>query len=877
MTKKPPTATPSPTPPRPKPQPKQFNLTAEEVRANTTAIAKAGTLSILDFLDLLPAYKPESQWQAWRAFLAACFGLPLTPAELKVFQECTSRQSPPAHQIREAWMVVGRRGGKGRIAALVATYMACFRDYTHLLAPGARATIPIVAADLKQAQESMNYLRGLFSTPGLAPLVDRAIHDQIDLWNRVTIRVYAGSFKSLRGMLCPAAILDEVAFWESSNSTTPDTDVIDSIRPSMGTVKDLTGQPNAILLGLSSPWSKRGALWQMYSRYYGDETAAGHLVWQAPTLQMHPEDLGLAQEIATAYAEDSIAAATHYGALFRTDVGLFVSPETVKACTVFGRDMLPKDQRHYYFAFIDPSGGSSDSMTLGIAHYNPTNDMLVLDHLAEESPSIDKPFSPEEVTAKFSAIIRAFGLSRVVGDAYGGEWPRERFRTYGIQYDLTDKPKRQIYQDILPMLNSRKVELLDNPRLATQLCGLERRASSGGRELIDHRPGAHDDLCFPAGTLIATLRGDIPIEQVQVGDQVLVPGGVSRVTASGQTGVQPVITRHGITATAGHPVFVYGLGFAPLNAISGTVPYSAFERLSLRRMLEWNHQKRSSSKESPTDSWGPDAIILASQRQMPGVRSRKDSTSRSGKTLISQKFLWGLKSITSTLMCSTTILPIWSVYRSRSIARSLSRRVEQSVLHVYGQIRRSATPGIARLKDWLGIGSMRSSLRLNALIPAGTAVALSWLECHWQSSALPLVESRYDTNEPKKPSQLTALSVNRRSAPVAPAVDLPSLVAGVAEDYLQSSVSVPVFNLTTTASVYYANGVLVHNCNSALGALLLADQHRRAGMRKAPEVMPDTTEQIFRERIVAMRQKSISQWRDRDKPRANPYGGAKSR
>ena len=36
--------------------------------------------------------------------------------------------------------------------------------------------------------------------------------------------------------------------------------------------------------------------------------------------------------------------------------------------------------------------------------------------------------------------------------------------------------------------------MLDYPRLVTQLCGLERRTARGGRDSIDHAPGAHDDL-----------------------------------------------------------------------------------------------------------------------------------------------------------------------------------------------------------------------------------------------------------------------------------------------------------------------------------------------------------------------------------------------
>lgn len=44
------------------------------------------------------------------------------------------------------------------------------------------------------------------------------------------------------------------------------------------------------------------------------------------------------------------------------------------------------------------------------------------------------------------------------------------------------------------MINSGEVELLDNPRLVTQLYNLERRSARSGRDSIDHAPGTQDDL-----------------------------------------------------------------------------------------------------------------------------------------------------------------------------------------------------------------------------------------------------------------------------------------------------------------------------------------------------------------------------------------------
>ena len=72
-----------------------------------------------------------------------------------------------------------------------------------------------------------------------------------------------------------------------------------------------------------------------------------------------------------------------------------------------------------------------------------------------------------------------------------------------MQYELSDRPRSDLYRDLLPELNSGKVELLDNKRLASQLCSLERRTGRGGKDSIDHAPGAHDDLANAvAGALL---------------------------------------------------------------------------------------------------------------------------------------------------------------------------------------------------------------------------------------------------------------------------------------------------------------------------------------------------------------------------------------
>jgi len=69
-----------------------------------------------------------------------------------------------------------------------------------------------------------------------------------------------------------------------------------------------------------------------------------------------------------AFEDDPESARAEYGAEFRSDIEQFVSRETVEACVTRGVTIRPPLSSVSYRAFVDPSGGSSDSMTLAVAH-----------------------------------------------------------------------------------------------------------------------------------------------------------------------------------------------------------------------------------------------------------------------------------------------------------------------------------------------------------------------------------------------------------------------------------------------------------------------------------------------------------------------------
>jgi len=464
--------------------------------------------------DLFGSVFRGESWVGWRAVLAALFGLPMTEEQLALYRTCTGREAPLQEAAREAWWVVGRRGGKSRIAALVAVYLACF--VKHPLAPGESGVVMVIAADRRQARVVLRYVLALLrAVPMLTRMIAATTKEAVELANGIAIEVHTASFRSTRGYTVVAAILDEIAYWPTDDAAEPDTEIVAALRPAMATV------PGALLLAISSPYARRGELWNAYQRHFSKDGDAV-LVWQADTRTMNPT---LAESVvAAAYAEDEARASAEYGAQFRRDVEALFSAVALDAVTIKGRRQLLPAAGLPYRAFVDPSGGAADSMTLGIAHAGSAG-RRVLDLVRERRP----PFSPEAVVEEFAGILRQYGCTEVTGDKYAGEWPRERFQKAGIVYRVAERTKSELYGDFLPLVTSARVELLDDERLLRQLGRLERRTARSGKDSIDHAPGGHDDSANAAAGALVLAK---PHVALNLAEQAYVPSEEERRAAT---------------------------------------------------------------------------------------------------------------------------------------------------------------------------------------------------------------------------------------------------------------------------------------------------------------------------------------------------------
>jgi len=158
-------------------------------------------------------------------------------------------------------------------------------------------------------------------------LIKERKREELVLTNGVVIEVRAPTLRGVRGVTCVAVICDEIAFWRSEESANSDAEILHAVRPTLLTTR-------GPLFAISSPYARRGVLWDTYRRHYGAEGDPRILVAQGSSTDFNPN---LPQsEIDRAIQRDPEANRAEYLAQFRTDVESLLTQEAVTACIDVG-------------------------------------------------------------------------------------------------------------------------------------------------------------------------------------------------------------------------------------------------------------------------------------------------------------------------------------------------------------------------------------------------------------------------------------------------------------------------------------------------------------------------------------------------------------
>ncbi len=424
-----------------------------------------------------PVFADLSSWRPWIVFLKATYGLAMDPEEVETFKQCTGRSSydPPPGGWPEIVGDTGRQAGKTRAASALVGYESGLAPpcqdgelYALLLAQDARASV----------RASFSYVKSLFdASPILRRSVVRTTSDTLDLSNGMRVACYPCRPHSIRGLRARVILLDELAYFRNSEGFAVDVEMLRAARPALAT----TGGK---LIIISSPYGQSGALWDLHRKHYGRDDSST-LIWQASAPEMNPTLP--ADYIERMREDDPEAFASEVMGQFRAGLATLLDPEAIQACVATDRLELPPVSGIRYEAFVDPSGGRRDAFTVVVVHQDC--DRAFLD-VVRPWPA---PFNPAAITEECAELLRTYRVSRVVGDRFGGEWPREAFRSHGVTYEIADRNRSELYLSLVAYVNGARVEIPDDPALLRELRGLERRRGSSGKDRVDHVPGAHDD------------------------------------------------------------------------------------------------------------------------------------------------------------------------------------------------------------------------------------------------------------------------------------------------------------------------------------------------------------------------------------------------
>lgn len=334
-------------------------------------------------------------------------------------------------------------------------------------------------------------------------------------------------------------------------------------------------------------------------------------------------------------------------------------------------------------------------------------------------------------------------------------------------------------------------------------------------ELLEFPAGSHDDQCFVAGTKVATLFGDKPIEKIKAGEMVLTPFGLKRVLFSGKTGTRKVISKFGVTATPDHPFITRD---AEIKAFQ-TVEEEECIKLKYRNLINPILQRRLRSTALPIVSWERESITLASPLQTKAGKLRKDSMWLFGSFSRGKLCLKGFISIIRTATLSITNLAILSVYHGMNTARKLITKLKGSK-NILTRCGRLLVHGIGAKKEEVGIASMLKH-GFRPFINASVRFVVPFLRQKVQTEgfAQESVKPNTDGITSVIRSQKNAKSVVKSSLPSKVEAENPELHAP--ELVAESSGGIePVYNLCVSdVHMFFANGVLVHNCDATTQAL----------------------------------------------------------
>lgn len=303
----------------------------------------------------------------------------------------------------------------------------------------------------------------------------------------------------------------------------------------------------------------------------------------------------------------------------------------------------------------------------------------------------------------------------------------------------------------------------------------------------------NNHLCFSAGTMIEALGGSKPIESVLVGDFVLTRDGFQRVLASGMTSKDENVWQYEVAgvkieATPKHPIFTANRGFVAFCELTGSD--------TIYMLSSW--LKVSNGTGTSTED------------------TRKQSEGQIG-TISKEPLLAG--PLTYTAMCGNFIMGRFRKECSSTMSTAIRAITGLKILlsQIVALILNTTNPN----QSFLGMAGATGTLQKSA-----------------HSQSLGTEAKRGASGTDNTPSQLGLLKEHSFAISAKPNILpislLPDFVAVNARPKTSATGIKPVYNLTVeNSSEFFANGMLVHNCDASRYVTMMTTEFRRERNEKA--------------------------------------------
>lgn len=541
--------------------------------------------------------------------------------------------------------------------------------------------------------------------------------------------------------------------------------------------------------------------------------------------------------------------------------GKVVFPEFHRDVHTFPAERVnTKELRDYYLAF---DFGRTPVCIVGTLLSDGT--LMVLDEFMGEDMSVEQLYRSTVRPAlkrnyPNGVCVRAYGdPAGMVGGQNINLSPFDVLRKEGVPIVAPTRsnklePRLAAVRSFMTSLGTGgKPRLLirDNCRFLIQALAADYvyENRSGGRT-ADTPTKSHigwvSDLCLAADTMIATPNGSVPIQHIRVGDEVLTRTGVRKVLAAAMTNPSAEVFEYDIggiklTATPNHPVFANG-AFHAIDTLVGNSVYCNL--LPITEIKKWKHIPQlkmsnslmacASRDTQETDTTGGKSAITT----MSGTRQDSPSlrTNMYGRSTMGL-FRTASKSTTRTTMPRTTTSATWKWSRPKPMQRITPRNGWLKTLNLepsfvpqglkpqkHGINPKRAKHGTRNTPSVL-LRQKRSSVQSKYALGVVRPISASLL-CGRKVFAVCPVKAWQE-----KPAEWMMCRESVRSAEQSSwQINTPrqgSATQNVPVFIQRGNASRErVYNLTVeTDNEYYANGVLVHNCDSlqyiAMGMLLV--------------------------------------------------------